>query len=46
MVMLKCRLKIKSDKLFLMRKDILESLSLHFMNDTKSNFADLTRRYN
>lgn len=29
-----------------MRKDILESLSLHFMNDTKPNFADLARRYN
>lgn len=29
-----------------MRKDILESLSLHFMNDTKPNFSDLARRYN
>lgn len=32
--------------LFLMRKDILESLSLHFMNDTKPKFADLARHYN
>ncbi|SFL47957.1 hypothetical protein SAMN05216438_11210 [Lactococcus garvieae] len=29
-----------------MRKDILESLSLHFMNDTKPNFAALARCYN
>lgn len=32
--------------LFFIRKDILESLSLHFMTDTKHNFADLVRRYN
>lgn len=29
-----------------MRKDILERLSLHFMNDTKPNFADFACRYN
>lgn len=29
-----------------MRKDILESLTLHFMNDTKPNFAAPARRYN
>lgn len=36
--MLKCRLKIKTDKISLIIKGILESLSLHFMNDTKPIF--------
>lgn len=29
-----------------MRKDILESITEHFMTGIKSNFADIARRYN